>query len=422
MAVTSARGMRDFLPRDKQRRDAILEVITQTYHRHGFDSIETPALEDRERLHSGLGGDNEKLSFQVLKRGLSSEDIAATNSSEDLSDLGLRFDLTVPLARFYASHHGALPPVFRSLHVGPVWRAERPQKGRYRQFVQCDIDILGQGETSAEVEIMLATADVLDRLGLEGWRFRVNDRRLLLELLRAAGIAPADHTTALIMLDKLDKIGADAVLAELEQALPPGFSSEVLRPVLSGATPGFNPEDIAAVMGSGESATAAAQELCSWVTVVESIRGAGEFVFDPTLVRGMGYYTASIMEVSHPDLGISLGGGGRYDGMIGRFLGTEVPAVGFSLGFERLVEVVDAHEGSNLDRVALVYDAQAELEHVVKIKMQLVSTGHTVRLVEASKNRRALYERLAGDGFTRVAQVSEATSDAEALSWRELGA
>ena len=422
MAVTSARGMRDFLPRDKERRDALLGVISETYVRHGFEPIETPALEDLERLHSGLGGDNEKLSFQVHKRGLKAEDIAQASSAEELSDLGLRFDLTVPLARFYASHHGALPPVFRSLHVGPVWRAERPQKGRYRQFVQCDIDIVGQSEILAEVETMLATADVLDRLGVSAWSMRVNDRRLLLELLASAGIEKEHHNTALITLDKLDKIGAEGVLEELGARLPHGFSSEVLVPVLSGVTPGFDPAAIAAMMGGSPAALDAATQLCSWVGLIEEIRGQGEFVWDPTLVRGMGYYTGSIMEVTHPDLGVSLGGGGRYDGMIGRFLGTEVPAVGFSLGFERLVEVLQTESAVSPNRVALVYETGSDISHVMRLKMQLVATGHTVRLVAGTKNRRALYERLAADGFSRAAEVDDSHLDAEHLPWRDLEA
>ncbi len=422
MAVTSARGMRDFLPRDKERRDGVLAVIAETYLRHGFEPIETPALEDLERLHSGLGGDNEKLSFQVHKRGLTAEDIAQASTPEELSDLGLRFDLTVPLARFYASNHGALPPVFRSFQVGPVWRAERPQKGRYRQFVQCDIDIVGQSEILAEVETMLAAADVLDRLGVAGWSMRVNDRRLLLELLASAGINKDHHNTALITLDKLDKIGAEGVLQELKERLPEGFSTEVLTPVLSGVTPGFDPEAIAAVMGGSLAALDAATQLCSWVGVVEDIRGQGEFVWDPTLVRGMGYYTGSIMEATHPNLGVSLGGGGRYDGMIGRFLGTEVPAVGFSLGFERLVEILPTDSVASPTRVALVYEAGSDVSHVMKLKMQLVSTGHTVRLVAGTKNRRALYERLVVDGFSRAAEVDDSHLDAEHLPWRELDA
>ena len=235
MAVSSARGMRDFLPRDKEHRDHVLHTIESTYHRHGFESIETPAMEDFDTLHSGLGGDNEKLSFHIQKRGLSTEDLQQASSPEELSDLGLRFDLTVPLARFYASNHGALPSVFRSFHMGPVWRAERPQKGRYRQFVQADIDTLGEPSTLAEVEILLATADALERLGVEGWSFRINDRRLLTEALGASGIAPEEQPVAMIVIDKIDKVGVEGVLSELAERLGPGWSSSRIEAMLVSA-------------------------------------------------------------------------------------------------------------------------------------------------------------------------------------------
>lgn len=421
MAVTSARGMRDFAPRDKERRDAILAIIGETYHRHGFEAIETPALEDSSVLHSGMGGDNEKLAFQVLKRGLESADLAGASDPSELSDLGLRFDLTVPLARFYATHHASLPPVFRAFHTGPVWRAERPQKGRYRQFIQCDIDILGEAGVLAEVEVMLATADALTRLGLEGFTFRVNDRRLLTELLTSAGIAVENHPGALITLDKLDKIGAEGVMAELRERLPSGFDEAMMRAVLDSSASANDAGAIAALMGDTEQAHSAATELVDWVSQVAGVIGDDVLRFDPTLVRGMGYYTGSIVEIAHPDLGISLGGGGRYDGMIGRFLGTEVPAFGVSLGFERLVDILDAPEAANHDRVALIMPAGVDTSHVIALKKHLVDTGHTVRLVSEQKNMRAAYEQLVADGFARVASVSAEVATADDLVWKDLG-
>jgi len=421
MAVTSARGMRDFAPRDKERRDAILATIGETYHRHGFEAIETPALEDSSVLHSGMGGDNEKLAFQVLKRGLESADLAGASDPSELSDLGLRFDLTVPLARFYATHHASLPPVFRAFHTGPVWRAERPQKGRYRQFIQCDIDILGEAGALAEVEVMLATADALTRLGLEGFTFRVNDRRLLTELLTSAGIAAENHPGALITLDKLDKIGAEGVMAELRERLPSGFDEARVRAVLDSSASADDAGAIAALMGDTAQAHSAATELVGWVSQVAGVIGDDVLRFDPTLVRGMGYYTGSIVEIAHPDLGISLGGGGRYDGMIGRFLGTEVPAFGVSLGFERLVDILDAPEAANHDRVALIMPAGVDTSHVIALKKHLVDTGHTVRLVSEQKNMRAAYEQLVADGFARVAPVSSEVATADDLVWKDLG-
>jgi len=420
MAVSSARGMRDFPPRDKQRREQLLGIIRETYARHGFEEIETPAIEDLERLHSGLGGDNEKLSFAILKRGLGADDLRNAGAPEDLADLGLRFDLTVPLARFYASNHAVLPPVFRAFHTGPVWRAERPQKGRYRQFVQCDIDILGEASHLAEVEVILATADALHRLGVTGYTFRVNDRRLLTAFLSAAGIAPEFHGDALITLDKLDKIGSEGVLTELVERLPAGFDRGVLAAVLSGESIALHPAAISQVMGGSPEAVAAAKELCDWAMAVAEVLGPEILVVDPTLVRGMGYYTSSIVEIAHPDMGISLGGGGRYDGMIGRFLGTDVPAFGLSLGFERLIDVLPIDSTGHPDRVALLYDRDNPGEHLVKLKIQLVDTGHTVRLVPKSKNLRPVYEQLVADGFSRVAEVTSDISDSASLAWREL--
>jgi histidyl-tRNA synthetase len=412
--------MRDFLPRDKEHREGVLSQITAIYQRHGFESIETPALEDAATLHSGLGGDNEKLSFHVLKRGLTLPDLQEAAMPEELSDLGLRFDLTVPLARFYASNHGALPPVFRSFHTGPVWRAERPQKGRYRQFVQADIDTLGEASTLAEVEIVLATADVLDRLGVEGWRFRINDRRLLTELLGAAGIAESDHPVAMIVVDKLDKIGPAGVLEELDQRLPPGWSRSVIEGMVNSPSVAFDAGSIGTLMGDSSVSHSVAEELMAWVSQVAALLAPGVVVFDPTLVRGMGYYTSSIFEISHPDLGSSLGGGGRYDAMISTFLGREVPAVGMSLGFERLLDVVPESPHEHLDRVALVYEADSPGEHLLAIKMHLVSTGHQVRIVPGSRNMRAVYERLAADGFSRVGDVTSETINAGDITWRDI--
>jgi histidyl-tRNA synthetase len=412
--------MRDFPPRDKERREHLLGIIRETYARHGFEEIETPAIEDLERLHSGLGGDNEKLSFAILKRGLGAEDLRAAGAPDDLADLGLRFDLTVPLARFYASNHAVLPPVFRSFHTGPVWRAERPQKGRYRQFVQCDIDILGEASGLAEVEVVLATADALHRLGVTGYTFRVNDRRLLTALLVAAGIPPESQGDALITLDKLDKIGADGVLAELGERLPAGFDHGVVATVLSGAPVSLDPAAISQVVGGSAEALSAAKELWKWAGAAARVLEPGALVVDPTLVRGMGYYTSSIVEIAHPDMGISIGGGGRYDGMIGRFLGTDVPAFGLSLGFERLIEVLPLDSTGHPDRVALLYDKENPGEHLVTLKIQLVDTGHTVRLVPKTKNLRPVYEQLVADGFSRVAEVTPEVSDSASLAWRDL--
>ena len=218
--VNPPRGMRDFLPRDKARREYALGIIRGVFTRHGFDEIETPVMEDIARLHSGIGGDNEKLAYSVLKRGLDAEALTAAAASDDtlsLADLGLRYDLTVPLARFYASHRAELPAVFRAIQMAPVWRAERPQKGRYRQFVQCDIDIIGEASQLAEIELITATTEALAELGVEGATVRINDRRILTKLLSSWGIASHLGERALISIDKLDKVGVDGVVAELAE-------------------------------------------------------------------------------------------------------------------------------------------------------------------------------------------------------------
>ena len=419
--VNPPRGMRDFLPADKRRRDSIVRIISDTYQLHGFEPIETPVLEDHNTLHAGLGGDNEKLSFQVLRRGLELEDVQRLENLDELTDLGLRFDLTVPLARFVATHQGELPGVFRALHIGPVWRAERPQKGRFRQFVQCDIDIVGEPGKLAEREVLLATADALRALGIETYRFRINDRRLLQGVLRAAGVSDDHAQSVLVTLDKLDKIGVDGVVEELNAKFPGEFAVEAIESVLNHAQQGhitWDAQEVAQLMSVDHDL---AVEVVTWAKALAEQIGSDRVVFDPTLVRGMGYYTGSIVELEHPQLGVSLGGGGRYDGMIGRFAKTELPAFGFSLGFERLVDLVDNDGVEQGARVALVYDPDTSVDTLLALKQQLVADGLSVRLVPATRNLKAVFERLQQEGFDRVAQVSDGDLTVADLAWRELG-
>ncbi len=411
------RGMRDFLPADKARRERVLAVIRERYRAHGFDEIETPVMEEYARLHAGIGGDNEKLAYNVLKRGLDAEAItAAADDPSQLTDLGLRYDLTVPLARFYATNRGQLPTVFRSIQIAPVWRAERPQKGRYRQFVQCDIDIMGDASARAESELIVATLDTLDALGLEGGRVRINDRRVLDWMLDAFGFAPDERPGVLITIDKLDKIGPSGVAAELRErgataSAVDAFEQFLTRPMtmeylpygerqIRKLLPADAPDDVVAHLAGIGDAVAAA-------------RGAGAeplsdipLVFDPFLVRGMGYYTGTIFELAHPSVDYSLGGGGRYDGMIGRFLGQDVPAVGFSIGFERLVDLVDAAEASGAAAVVLVHDRDVPDSELLAHKSDLVAGGSRVRLEHRTKNLKALLERAAADGYTSFATVA----------------
>lgn len=414
------RGMRDFLPAEKRHRDAVLATISERYQQHGFDPIDTPALEDHDTLHSGLGGDNEKLSFQVLRRGLDAADLQAVTSLDELTDLGLRFDLTVPLARYVATHRAELPSVFRALHIAPVWRAERPQKGRYRQFVQCDIDIVGEASSLAERELLIASADALDALGVSGYRFRVNDRRLLTAVLEAAGVAPDQHLSVLITLDKLDKVGIEGVLDELTTRHGGQIDAQAMRDFLERASEPveLDAHAIAQLMSATEDSAA---ELVGWAADVAGRIGPEKVVFDPTLVRGMGYYTGSIIELFHPELGVSLGGGGRYDGMVGRFLGDDVPACGFSLGFERLIDVVDSRRHAGASRLALVYTEQTPLQSLLGVKAELIQSGHAVVLAQSKKNKKALFGELETLGVSRVAQVESEVPPVDELTWRELG-
>ncbi|MGB4136956.1 MAG: histidine--tRNA ligase [Microbacterium sp.] len=407
--------MRDFLPADKARRERVLAVIRERYRAHGFDEIETPVVEEYDRLHAGIGGDNEKLSYNILRRGLDAEAIRdAADDPAALSDLGLRYDLTVPLARFYASNRGQLPGVFRSIQIGPVWRAERPQKGRYRQFVQCDIDIIGDESARAEAELIAASLDTIDALGLEGGMVRVNDRRALDWMLDSFGFTADERPGVLITIDKLDKIGPDGIVAELTDrgaapAAVEAFRTFLQRPQTMEYNPygerqirkalpeGIPDEIVAHLVGLGE-AVAATRPPAEGVDPVP-------LQFDPFLVRGMGYYTGTIFELAHPSVDYSLGGGGRYDGMIGRFLGQEVPAVGFSIGFERIVDLIAAADEDAETAVVLVHDADVPLTELLAHKAALVARGGRVRLERRTKNLKALLERASSDGYTAFAAV-----------------
>jgi histidyl-tRNA synthetase len=399
--------MRDFLPADKARREVVLGVIRDVYRAHGFDEIETPVMEDSSRLHAGLGGDNEKLAFGVLKRGLTTDDLRSATDALELADLGLRFDLTVPLARFYATHRSELPSVFRSIQIGSVWRAERPQKGRFRQFVQCDIDIIGEAGPLAEAELITATQAALTALGLSDCSIRINDRRILTGLLSHWGV-PADlQERALITIDKLDKIGPAGVAAELAEL---GIATDGLADAL--AVKGWDLLDAAPEWLDRD----AYQQLLELRSAVPN----ATLEFDPTLVRGMGYYTGTIFEVAHPSLGYSLGGGGRYDGMIGRFLGADVPATGFSLGFERLADLVELPVAEGEEAVALLHDRGADPAALVALKASLIAEGKRVRLEPRVKNMRLLLDQLAASGYTHFATATDATT-ADTLELRPLG-
>ena len=308
-----------------------METIQKTYESYGFTRIETPAVENIELLTSKQGGDNEKLIFKILKRG---EKLENAQDGGELCDLGLRYDLTVPLARFYSNNIGQLPSVFKAIQMDNVWRADRPQRGRFRQFVQCDIDVIGEESNLAEIELISATMQALSNLGFNDVTVRISDRRLLNALVEKCGFSDEQKPLVFIALDKLDKIGVNGVLEEVEE-IAPGKAVEFIN-MISRITSSDNPfkkcvEELGDVLPY-----AVKQNLNDILTVTNRTLTNGKVEFDVTLVRGMGYYTGTIYEVSVEGLGVSVAGGGRYDKMIGRITGNDVPACGFSIGFERI--------------------------------------------------------------------------------------
>ena len=371
--ISSPRGMRDFLPREKQRRERILAEILDVYSARGFQSIETPAMENIERLLSGQGGDNEKLAFQVMKRG---EDLEkAVQDGQALADLGLRYDLTVPLTRFFATNQAQLPNVFKAVQTGPVWRAERPQKGRYRQFNQCDIDILGDASTDAEQELIAASLDALDRLGLEDASIRINHRGYLNRKMRDLSVS--DPEGVLITVDKLDKIGIEGISQELSQ----NYGQDLAGRVINWLT----------------------EESETPTELQELGLNDPRVRFDKTLVRGMAYYTGAVFEIEHPASGQSIGGGGRYDGMVGKWMGKDVPAVGISLGFERVVELVDK-EFDSKPTLVLIYD---QIDTALSLQKQAIEAGYQTRLERRVKNMKALLDNLSEQGYQNFAVIKD---------------
>jgi histidyl-tRNA synthetase len=399
------RGMRDVLPDEVELRDRTLATILDIYRRRGFQRIETPAVESLKLLTRGEGGENEKLIFKILKRGERLS--AARDSDEQLADLGLRFDLTVPLARYYAHNHARLPQPLKAIQIGPVWRAERPQHGRFRQFTQCDIDILGVRSEIAEIELILATANALTALGLDGLTVRVNDRRILASLARHCGFEEARFDSVFIALDKLDKIGRAGVTGELEaQGHEPGAVETLMALLDDAGQATAKPDELARRLGAGAD-TVTWRALTRIIeTVDQAADGRFGIVFDPTLVRGMSYYTGPIFEVRSRDSASSIAGGGRYDHMIGKLLGREVPATGFSIGFERVIGILTEGGGAGAggpERTAFVFDE--DTPHLVRIVARartLWDQGQIVLLeVRARKLGRQLHD-LQSRGFRRI--------------------
>lgn len=330
-------GMKDILPEEMEIRDYVIGVIKETYGNFGFTSIETPCVENLANLNCKAGGENEKLIFKILKRGEKLR-LNEAQSEDDLVDGGLRYDLTVPLVRYYSNHANELPAPFKALQMGNVWRADRPQRGRYRQFMQCDIDILGEAGNLAEIELILATTTTLGRLGFKNFNIRINDRQILKAMAAYSGFAEDDYDQVFIILDKMDKIGIEGVESELSGA---GYDQASVTKYMELYRGLETADDPIGYIADKLSAELPSDVMESFKEIIDSVEATkGDFfklVFDPTLVRGMSYYTGTIFEIDMPEFGGSCGGGGRYDKMVGRFTGNDVPACGFSIGFERII-------------------------------------------------------------------------------------
>ncbi len=404
--------MRDVLPDEVALRDWAMAQILAVYRRHGFVRIETPAVESLRLLLRSDGGENEKLIFKILKRG---EKLQAAGRPEDMADLGLRFDLTVPLVRYYAHNHARLPQPLKAIQIGPVWRAERPQQGRYRQFTQCDIDILGVASEVAEIELILATTEALAALGLKDLIVRLNDRRLLGAMVAHCGFDPARAGSVLIALDKLDKIGRDEVAAELREAGHPADAAGRLLELLGAVA---TPAALRTLLDSraDEGVWQGLQRILD--TVAGQAAGRFRLAFDAALVRGMGYYTGPIFEIQHGDATSSIAGGGRYDRMVGKFIGRDVPATGFSIGFERVIGILMGR-GSSTEtdgpRVALVFDDTVDLAPVLGLARDLREQGRHVLLETRGKRLGKQLQDLEARGFRRIGVMGADGT----VAWRE---
>lgn len=399
------KGMKDILPREMQIRDYLIRVIKETYGAFGFSAIETPCVEHIENLSSKQGGDNEKLVYKILKRGEKLK-LETAKEERDLTDSGLRYDLTVPLARFYSNHVNELPSPFKALQIGSVWRADQPQRGRYRQLYQCDIDIFGEPTNLAEIELILATTTTLGRLGFENFEVRINERRILKAMAAYSGFAEEDYEQVFIILDKMDKIGLSGVEKEL---LACGYTQEQIDKY-SSLFKGMEGRDNGLFYLAEQLGEYLEPEIKQnlW-EIIESVGGTKEakfeIIFDPTLVRGMSYYTGTIFEIAIPEYGGSCAGGGRYDKMVGKFTGTDTPACGFSIGFERIVLLLMEQDfqipGENKKIAFLIEKGISgdKLCQVIKEAQQARKEGVQVFLARMNKNKKHQKEQLAKEGY-----------------------
>jgi histidyl-tRNA synthetase len=425
MAVSTkpASGTRDFLPKTVRARRLVTETIRTTYELYGFEPLETPAIERIEVLNGKYGDEGDQLMFKLLRRGRKLPELSADTQPSELVDMALRYDLTVPLARVVAANHGTLPRYFKRYQIQPVWRADRPQRGRFREFYQCDVDFMGTSSLMAEVTVISAAADALGRLGFTEFDIVINDRRILTGLMELAGVGEAQRTPALVAVDKLDKIGADAVCAELERAGISASGVAVLRDLVLEGAPTLDAV-ARAFDGATEVGAAGVATLRTLFELLESAPvQAGVCRFDVSLARGLSYYTGPIFEIRVEGLAGSMGGGGRYDGLIGMFRGTEIPAVGLSLGLERILVVMEERE--MLDQTSGGPDLYiAMLDNVVSTVLRFAREARAAGLsVDAHPEKAKLGKQLAyaeSIGAQWVALVGQREADTETVALKNL--
>ncbi len=403
-------GMKDILPREMEIRDYVIREIKETYKTFGFSGMETPCVEHIENLSSNQGGENEKLIFKILKRGdklNSAADKVTADNTDILVDGGLRYDLTLPLSRYYANNANDLPSPFKALQMGNVWRADRPQRGRYRQFMQCDIDILGEPTILAEIELITATTTLLGKIGFEKFTIRLNNRKMLKAMAAYSGFEEKDYDSVFITLDKMDKIGLDGVAEDL---VSQGFAKENVDKCLDLFAKVS--EDVAGVRFLKDTLgdyleAGVAEDLETIMNSVDATKSADfKIAFDPTLVRGMGYYTGPIFEISMDEFGGSVGGGGRYDEMIGKFTGQNTPACGFSIGFERIVMLLlekDYQIPKQGEKIAYLVEKNMPSDKMLKILQQANekrAQGELINIAIMKKNKKFQKEQMEKEGYT----------------------
>ena len=398
-------GMKDILPEEMKIRNYVQNVIKDTYKAFGFTQIETPCVENISNLTNKQGGENEKLIFKILKRG-EKLNLETAQTDMDVVDNGLRYDLTVPLVRYYSNNANNLPSPFKALQMGSVWRADRPQRGRYRQFMQCDIDILGDPSNLAEIELILATTTTLGKLGFKNFQIRINERRILKAMAAYSGFPEESYDSVFIILDKMDKIGLEGVKEEL---IKYEFSEESVNKYVSlfkEIEQQANPIDyLAEKLGDYME-----DDVKQWMNeIIESVKATKssdfEIVFDPTLVRGMSYYTGTIFEIAIPEFGGSCGGGGRYDKMVGKFIGHDVPACGFSIGFERIVLLL-MEQGFKIpeeyNKVAYLIEKGVKEDALCDVIAQAQEerkNGTQVLVTRMNKNKKFQKEQIKEQGY-----------------------